>query len=203
MDAEVVVVRPGFGRALAVVVVVLCTAGAVSGLVADVAATLPWLPVLALAGLGAWAAYWRPAVVVTPAGVELVNVTRTVEVPWTAVEAVETRYALALQTPYGTYAAWAAPAPSAVRTGRARPEDYAHLPSSTYGTGGGVRAGDLAGTDSGAAALVVRRRWEQLVEAGVLDDPRLERPTPVVRWHVGTLVAAGVLLALAVVGLTR
>ncbi|WP_217617392.1 PH domain-containing protein, partial [Cellulomonas sp. GbtcB1] len=62
-----------------------------------------------------WAAYWRPAVLVSPAGDELRNVTRTIELPWPTIQRVDTRYAHTLHTAYGDYAAWAAPAPSRAR----------------------------------------------------------------------------------------
>lgn len=201
MVADVVEYRPGFGRGLAGVVVVLCLVGAVSGLLTDAGTTLPYLPLLALIAVGAWAAYWRPAVVVTPAGVELRNVLRTVEIPWPAVQEIGTQYALTLRTAYGSYAAWAAPAPSAVRTGRAQAGDDKHLPSSTYGPGGSVRPGDLARTGSGEAAAIVRHRWEQVRDAGLLDDPRLEHERPRVRWHTGTIAATAVLLVASVVAL--
>jgi len=200
-SADVVVFRPVFGRVLAVVVIVLCVGGAVSGLVADAGLTLRWLPLLALLGTAAWATYWRPAVIVTPAAVELRNVTRTIELPWPAIQRIDTRFALTLHTPYGQYAAWAAPAPGRVQVRMAGPADMRDLPSSTYGSGGTVQAGDLASTGSGQAALLVRARWEALRDAGVLDDARLERERPRVRWHVGTLAAIVVLIAASVLAL--
>ena len=45
---------------------------------------------------------------------------------------------------------------------------------------------------SGDAALTVRRRWEELRNAGFLDDPRLEFARPPVRWHWSVIVAAGI-----------
>jgi hypothetical protein len=201
-SAEVVVFRPVFGRVLAVVVIVLCVGGAITGLVTDAGATLRFLPLLALLGTLVWAAYWAPAVIVTPASVELRNVTRTVEMPWPAIQRIDTRFALTLHTPYGQYAAWAAPAPGRLQVRAAGPADVRDLPSSTYGAGGTVQAGDLASTGSGQAALLVRARWEALRDAGVLDDPRLERERPRVRGHTGTLAAIVVLIAASVFALT-
>lgn len=201
MVTDVEVFRPGFGRVLVVVVVLLCAGGAVTGLLDDATTVWPYLPLLALLSVLAWAAYWRPAVVVSPAGVELRNVTRTVEIPWTALNAVETHYALTLHTAYGSYASWAAPAPSQSRVRRADRTDVTDLPESTYGSGGSVRPGDLAGTDSGQAAALVRSRWEQLRDTGVLNAPRLEREQPVVHWHVGTLAVVVALGALSVLTL--
>lgn len=194
--------RPVFGRVLAVVVIVLCVGGAITGLVANAGATLRFLPLLALLGVLAWAAYWSPAVIVTPASVELRNVTRTVELPWPTIQRIDTRFALTLYTPYGQYAAWAAPAPGRALVRTSVPGDIQNLPSSTYGSDGTVKIGDLASTGSGQAALLVRARWEALRDAGVLDDPRLERARPRVRWHTGTLAAIGVLIAASVLALT-
>lgn len=195
VSADVVEYRPAFGRVLAVVVAALGVGGLVTGLVADPGATWPFVaPVLLVVAL-VGAAYWRPAVVVSPAGVELRNVTRTIELPWPAIQRVDTKYALTLHTAYGDYAAWAAPAPSRARVTVSGTDDAAHLPGSSYGAGGSVRPGDLASTASGQAAILVRSRWEELRDAGLLDDPRIEHARPRVRWHVGTLAAIVVLIA--------
>lgn len=198
ISADVVEYRPGFGRGLALAVGALCAVVLGGGLLGDASATLRYAPVLALVGVAAWAAYWRPAVVVSPAGVELRNVTRTIVLPWPSIERIETKYALTLHTAYGAYAAWAAPAPSRSRTLDARPDELAHLPETSYGPGGAVRPGDLAGTGSGQAAALIRWRWEELRDAGHLDDPVLERNRPRVRWHYGTLSALAVLTAASV-----
>ena len=52
--------------------------------------------------------------------------------------------------------------------------------------------GEMAGTSSGDAATIVRRRWERLRAEGFLDDPRLEFDKPPIRWHwqVGLVVVA-------------
>ena len=49
---------------------------------------------------------------------------------------------------------------------------------------------------SGSAAALVRQQWEELRAAGHLDDPRLERDRAPVRWHIGTLLIAVVLVAI-------
>lgn len=203
VSADVVEYRPAFGRVLAVVVAVCAGGGLLTGLVSDASATLPYVAPVLLVAVWVWAAYWRPAVLVSPAGVELRNVTRTIELPWPTIQRVDTRYALTLHTAYGDYAAWAAPAPSRARVVTARSEDARHLPGSSYGAGGSIRPGDLASSASGQAAMLVRARWEELRDAGVLDDPRVERARPRVRWHVGTLAAIGVLIAASVLTLVR
>jgi hypothetical protein len=198
VSADVVEYRPAFGRVLAVVVAVLGLGGLVTGLVADAGATWPYVAPVVLVVLWVWAAYWRPAVLVSPAGVELRNVTRTIELPWPTIQRVDTRYALTLHTAYGDYAAWAAPAPGRTRVATSGKGDVADLPGSTAGPGGTVRPGDLASSASGQAAIIVRRRWEELRDAGVLDDPRLERATPRVRWPAGPRAASAVLTAASV-----
>jgi hypothetical protein len=193
------VFRPGFGRVLTVVVVVVCAVALVAvALQGPLAAlrTLPWL--LLFAG-GCWALFWRPEVVVDDGGVRVVNPFRTIDLAWPAILAVDTKWALTLVTSYGRFTAWAAPAPGLRQTLRSSPTETKHLPKSTM-RAGGVRPGDLPSTSSGSAALLIRRKWEELRDAGYLDDPRLERDRAPVRWHVPLLAAGVVLAVLAVVG---
>jgi hypothetical protein len=197
VSADVVEYRPRFGRGLAVGVGVLGAGGLAASAATDWRATVPFVAPVALVVLWGWATYWRPAVIVSPAGVELRNVTRTIELPWPTIERVETKYALTLHTAYGDYAAWAAPAPGRAQAIGAPKDAGQNLPESTY-RGGTVGAGDLMVGASGQAAAIVRARWEELRDAGLLDDPRLERGRPRVRWHVATLTAMGVLLAVSV-----
>ncbi|MGB3737705.1 MAG: PH domain-containing protein [Ilumatobacter sp.] len=194
--------RPGFGRGLTVLVALIAAVTAVtvtvtSGLT-DALLTLPWLALLAAT---CWAFFWRPSVVVSDAGVRLVNVTRTIDVPWPAVNDVDTRFALTLETAYGRFRAWAAPAPgagSALRSSmRMRrpastdPDDVVEHESSSMG--------DIAGSASGEAARIVRRRWEGLRDAGFLDDPQLEFDQAPVQWHwrVGATVLGLVVASVA------
>lgn len=190
---DVVEYRPGFGRALAVAALVLGVLVLVAGLVTDPWAALRMLPAVALVVYCVWAAYWWPTVVVSPAGVELRNITRTIFLPWPAIQRIDTKWALTLFTAYGSYSAWAAPAPGRSLIGRSgtmdRPggdtmfrSEAAGLPESAR-HGNTIRAGDLPGSSSGQAAMIVRRRWEELRDAGMLDNARLERPEPVIRWH--------------------
>lgn len=202
--------RPWYGRALTVTIASICavTIGVVAWKegVREAAAFAPWLALMTLA---CWACFWRPCVGVSESGVRLVNVTRTVDVPWPAIQLIETKWALTLVTAVGTFTSWAAPAPGARATVRSMssaeqsrfsarqlPGRRGQVPSTEAAHG--VRPGDLPDTPSGAAATKVRERWEQLQAQGHLDDPRLERAAAIVRWHTGTLVAAAVLLVVAV-----
>jgi len=128
---------------------------------------------LGLVALVGYAVMWLPYVEVSEGGVVLRNVLRTVHLPWPAIEEVDGRYGLRLDTVYGRFTAWAAPAPG----GRDR----------------------MRGADSEAAALV-RQQHERLQGLGHLDNPRLESDHADVTWHVPVIVVAVALLVLAVVG---
>lgn len=198
---ERTVFRPWFGRALTVVVAAICAVGFVA-LAANqgIGAALPAAPWLALLAGSAWAVFWRPEVVVDLGGVRLVNVFRTIDLPWPAIHAIDTKWALTLITAYGRYTAWAAPAPGVHATRRATRQDTQHLPASTA-SHEGIRPGDLPSSASGSAALAIRRHWEQLRDAGYLDDPRLEHDRAPVRWHVEIVIGALALVAMAVLAL--
>jgi hypothetical protein len=172
-------------------------------------ATLLTLPWVALFMTCCWAIFWRPSVEVSDAGVRMVNVTRTIDVPWPAVVDVETRYALTLDTAYGRFAAWAAPAPgagpalrTAMRNRPRRHDSYTDTDGDGDGDDATVRSatmGELAGTPSGDAAMIVRRRWEHLKDAGFLDEPQLEFDRAPIRWHwqVGAIIATLTAISLA------
>jgi Bacterial PH domain len=195
------VFRPGFGRVLCIAIGVICVASMVALIATDGPSALwrggPWLALVAGA---CWALFWRPEVVVDDGGVRLVNVFRTIDLPWPSIQAVDTKWALTLITSYGRYTGWAAPAPGMHEAVRATSRDANHLPASAWSSDG-IRPGDLPSSSSGSAALLIRRRWEQLRDAGYLDEPRLERESPPVTWHRTTIAVGLVLVALSVTGL--
>ena len=167
------VYRSSMARALAALTVAICLL--VLGTLAarrDVGDVLRFAPALALAAWLVWLANWRPRVVVDDDGVTLHNIFRTVHVPWSAVVEVHSRYGLRVDTPYGSYSAWAVPAPA----GRER-----------------LRGGDTE------ASLMARQRLEKLRGLGLLaPDAPPEQPT--VSWLVPAIAAAVVLAALALAG---
>lgn len=183
-----------FGRVLAVVAWLLAAyllaATAVGG--PEELLRAGWPPLL-LAWVG-WACFWHPAVVIADSGVTLRNVLRTVEVPWPAIRAVDTRYSLTLHTPEGRHSAWAAPAPSRLSVLRARPADAAHLPGEN-GRHGGIRPGDLTSSESGQAAYLIRQRWQELHGADLPAAGPGASGGIVIRWHRLTLAALLVLAA--------
>ncbi|MBD7995278.1 PH domain-containing protein [Arthrobacter sp. Sa2CUA1] len=156
-------------------------------------------PLLLIPAVASWL-FWYPCVRVDTDGVALQNPFRTIEVPWAALIHVDTRFALKLITPHGSYTAWAAPAPGVWGTHTGKPEHVRNLPGTTYGAGGSVRPGDLSHTDSGQAARLVRSRWEALVNAGGIDadqtDAATVRSTANWRWLLGLPGLAVALFAL-------
>ena len=194
------VFRPAFGRALFVVVAVICAVVVVALLIDEPAGALRAAPWLALVTGTCWALFWRPEVAVDDGGVQLVNPLRTVDLPWPAIHAVDTKWALTLDTAYGRFTGWAAPAPGIKEAVRATKQDASQLPDGAASQAG-IRPGDLPSSQSGSAAINIRERWEQLRDAGHLDDPRLERDRAPIRWHVGTIAAGVVLVVLALAGL--
>lgn len=154
-----------FNRFSAIAIWLLAAFMLMSAVTSDDVRALALYPASALLALFAWAALWRPSVRVADEGVTLRNVTHTVTVPWDALIHVDTRYALTLHTPGGTFAAWAAPAPgfiTAIRANRAPANREARAAGDT------LRSGDLIGTDSGNAAIVVREQWRTRVDRGVV-----------------------------------
>ena len=163
---ETVVLRTSTMRTVGLCTVVVAVAGVVVS-VPDGTAIAHWGAPLLLVALVGWAAFWNPRVEVSDGGVLMVNVLRSVEIPWPAVEGVDGRYGLQLRTAYGAFTAWGAGAP----TGR-----------------------DRARSRESEAAALVHERMDTLKAAGWLDDPRLERPRARVRWHVPVIAVAAVLL---------
>ncbi len=193
--------RPKLGRWLTIALWALSIIAMIAVLFQNPAAALRAAPWLALLSGGVWAAYWRPEVVVDVAGVHLVNVLRTIDLPWPAIQRIDTKWALTLFTAYGKFVAWAAPAPGGVNSARISQRAGNALPQSTFGPGGTIRPGDHPDSASGAAAAVVRRHWEQLRDLGYLDDPRLEFSRPPVRLHRMTIGGGALLLLCCAVSL--
>jgi hypothetical protein len=144
--------RPLFGRVLAVIVAVICVMGvvglAVLGDWANLATTI-WP--LIFFGVLVFALFWRPIISIDERGLTVVNIFRTVFLPWAALERIDTRYTLTLFTPTRKVPVWAAPGPSARRTNAAAPGDA--------GSPARIRIAD-----------VVMERWSAIREAGAITE---------------------------------
>lgn len=186
--------RPAFGRGLTVVVATLGALIAVAAVVSgidDAVATVPWILLFVTC---CWVIFWHPRVIVTDASVRIVNVTRTIDVPWSSIVDLETRWALTLITDHGRFEAWAGPPPSAggaartARRSRRRAGDERQSVTPTRTAKPGSRN----------AATIVRQRWDQLDIDGSNDNTRRADDVPVIRWHwqIGLIVAGLVALSI-------
>jgi hypothetical protein len=193
--------RPRFGPWLCVAVWAVCAFTLARELVGGAADGLRFLPILALVSLLVWATFWNPRIEVTDGGVVLVNVLRTIDLPWPAIQRIDTKWALTLFTAYGSFTAWAAPAPGVTNAARLSGGGVLSrraVPNSAMMSHDTIRPGDLPGSPSGDAAASLRRHWESLRDAGYLDNPQLEFQRVPVRWHVGLIAALVLLLAACV-----
>lgn len=185
-----------FNRFLAIYLWVLSAATVVAVLVTGSTSVFYLLPLVAAVSVAAWTGMWRVAVLVDDSGVELRNGLSTVVVPWEALIQVDTRFALTLVTPKGSFTSTAAPAPSRLTTMLSKRD--ADAVGRDVAVDGRIRPGDIPTTDSGAAAILVRNRWKKLldegrVQLGVADE------TPVVRhWHWPSIAIVSALLVLMI-----
>jgi hypothetical protein len=159
--------RPAFGRVLTVVVALVAAAGLAGFVVSG-----DWLGLarygwgLVLLAALAFALFWLPRLDIAEHEITVRNVFTTLHVPWPAVQRVDTKYALTLYTTGGKVTAWASPAPNRYsgQVGMSRDASLAAEAGIAN-----PRPGDLLSTQSGAAAYVIRRHFEDLREAGLLD----------------------------------
>jgi len=188
--------RSRFGLVLTILVWCVCAASLVT-----IVATGRWADlgrygaVALLVAYAMWLLFWSPSVTISLSGVQVRNVLRVHDVTWPAIKNVDTKYALTIWTTAGKLTAWAAPAPSRYATMRTTKPDAQGLPQSTYLLGS-IRPSDIPSSDSGLAALYVRRYWEELREAGHLDSGAVEGSGVMTRW-LGREAAVLVALAIA------
>jgi Bacterial PH domain len=190
------VFRPTFGRVLSVITAIICAAGVVGFIVGgDLGGLIRYGWGLLLIAAIAVCVLWLPSLAITESEITVRNVFTTSHVPWAAVTRVDTKWALTLYFEGGHVTAWASPAPGRYSAQVSNTSD-ARLAGEASGSN--IRPGDLLNTDSGAAAWLIRRHWEELREDGVIDS---RAPDATVRrdihWvTVGTLAALTVATAL-------
>lgn len=192
--------RPRFGRVLVVVAGIVAVAVLVSLVISGVADLVRVGPLVILGLYVVWLMFWSPAVTIAPSGVIVRNLLREHEVTWPAIQRIDTKYALQLFTTAGTITAWSAPAPGRHATFRVAQPELGGLPESTYAAERSIRPGDIPSSESGLAALYVRRFWEQLRDAGHLTSGVVEGTgvrTHLLRRETVALVALIAITALA------
>ena len=201
MDSAPVTFRLRYGRWLSAVTIAVALSG-IGGLVAagDVLAVARYVWPLLLLAVVAWALFWQPELRIEAQGLVVRNVFRTIELPWPAIERVDTKYALTLYTSIGAFSVWAAPAPGRHTSSTATLGSVGYLPRRMLGVGGSIRPGDLPSSESGAAAYIIRQRYDELLEAGLLTGG-IEPGTARIRLHTSLVTAMAMLAVLSVIGI--
>jgi len=193
---EPVALRPAGVRVLAAITWVLLVVFVVLTSMDDVTSALRFAPFAGLVALVVYAVFWRPCVRVDADGVTLANVVRDVRVPFSRLEDVRTRFALTLETVEGTFTSWASPAPGRTSAMSLSRRDSKGLEAMGQPTDQGVSASAAPNTDSGAAALLVRHRWDVWRDHGGSqvppDEGRITRT-----WDVPVVCGLAVLGALS------
>jgi hypothetical protein len=212
---ETAVLRPTSGKVLTVVIGLFAAVGLFSFFFRG-----EWRDALGFAPLGVtvvylcWVLFWYPSVTVEPSGVTVRNPLKTFQVSWPAIVRIDTRYALTLFTKTTKkIVAWSAPSPSRYAgINTVRPDlsglnpnvgqklvdadNYGDIAPTGVHKPGTVKLGDTPRSESGLAALHVRRAWSTLRDAGYLDSGTLEGTGVVVRWNTVVLGVAGILIVL-------
>ena len=191
-------------RFLQVLTVVVCAilAAFIGGFIVqlDGLQLLRYVPVILFMGYLVWLVLWSPSVTIAPSGVTVRNLVRSFTVSWPAIQRIDTRFALTLFTHELKITAWSAPAPGRFAAYRAARGELSKLPESTYAAGA-IRPGDIPSSDSGLAALYVRRYWEQLRDAGYLESGAVDGTGVVTTWLRRETIALIALAVAAVVAL--
>lgn len=216
---ETAVIRPTSGKVLTVVIGLFAAVGLFSFVYrGEWRDALGFTPLAVVVVYLCWLLFWYPSVTVEPSGVRVRNPLRTFQVSWPAIVRIDTRYALTLFTrTTKKIVAWSAPSPSRYAGINTVRPDLSGLNPNLGRTSDGVDAqregltrpavdsvklGDIPRSESGLAALHVRRAWTALRDAGYLDSGVLEGTGVVTRWNAVPLGAAGILIVLAVLAAT-
>lgn len=218
---ETAVLRPTSGKVLTVVIGLFAAVGLFSFVYrGEWRDALGFTPLAIVVVYLCWLLFWYPSVTVEPSGVQVRNPLRTFRISWPAIVRIDTRYALTLFTKTTKkIVAWSAPSPSRYAgINTVRPDlsglnpnvgqklidadNYGDITPTGDDRPGTVRLGDVPRSESGLAALHVRRAWAALRDAGYLDSGALEGTGVVTHWNVAALGAAGILIVLAVLAAT-
>lgn len=106
--------RSRLAQGLAVLTAVIAAVAFVTFVTEEgLTAVLTTLAPVTLAGVLGWAVFWNPRAEVSDDGITIVNVWRTIHVPWRRFKQADSKWALAVTTTDGrTFTSWAVPAGS-------------------------------------------------------------------------------------------
>lgn len=188
-------VNSRFNQVLAIGIWTISAVIAVSLFFIDRPSQLAYLVPLAFVNLLVWEGLWRPTLVIKDDGVEVTNPLRDIHIPWTALVNVDTKFALTLFTPGRKFEVWIAPSPGrsfGYRSAALAEREIRRVSPHASST---VRPGDLVTSESGAAASLVRSRWELLQTSGLIEAGIADTVTVTVHWHWWVISPLMILLA--------
>ncbi len=191
-------VNSRFNRVLASGIWIISAIIAVSLFFVDRSSQLAYLVPLAFVNVLVWEGLWRPLLVITDDGVEITNPFRSIRIPWDALVNVDTKFALTLFVPGRKFEVWIAPSPGRSFGYRSAILADREIRRTSPHSSGTVRPGDLVTSESGAAASLVRSRWELLQTSGLIEAGIAHTVAVSVRAHRHVLVVLVVLLAASV-----
>jgi hypothetical protein len=178
-----------FNRVLALGIWAISAMVAVSLFFVDRPAQLAYLMPLAFLSLLVWEGLWHPLLTIADDGVEVRNPFRAIHIPWNALVNVDTKFALTLFTPGRKYEVWVAPSPGRSFGYRSAAVADREIRRSSPHSSGTVRPGDLVTSESGAAASLVRSRWELLQTSGLIEAGLADTVAVTVHWHWAAIIA--------------
>ena len=211
---ETTVLRPTSGKVLTVVIGLFAAVGLFSFVFrGEWRDALGFTPLAVAVVYVCWLLFWYPSVTVEPSGVQVRNPLRTFQVSWPAIVRIDTRYALTLFTKTTRkIVAWSAPSPSRYAgINTVRPDLSGLNPRSSDNDADAglaapkidsIKLGDTPRSESGLAALHVRRAWAALRDAGYLDSGVLDGTGVVTRWNAVALGVGGILIVLGFLAAT-
>jgi len=148
------------------------------------------VPFLLAAAILVWIVFGYPRVEVSDGGITLVNVIRTVHVPWPCFTGADARWNLQIETTSGSYTSWAIPAGS----GTARRFPNRRNEAS-------MTERQLRGNTAEAAAVIIGERVKTLAEAGHLGSPTLGDVEVGISINRAAVISAAVIAACMVIAL--
>ncbi|UFU07490.1 PH domain-containing protein [Ruania halotolerans] len=188
---ETLTFRSRVARPLAVAVAVVCVA-ALTYFVSVGGVVELWRsgPTAALVIVVMWALFWGPGAEVSDGGVTVMNVLRTVHVPWPEYTGAEARWSLQVHAGGRTVSAWGVPAGSGTGARLAAPRRSRQIRAESQSPGEDHR---LSGHGTAeAAALAIGERHDRLTSAGHLRGVRRGTLPVATTWHVPVIVALGI-----------
>jgi hypothetical protein len=191
-------VNSRFNRVLALGIWAISAVIAVSLFFVDRPTQLAYLVPLALVNLLVWEGLWHPLLTIADDGVEVRNPFRAIHIPWNALVNVDTKFALTLFTPGRKFEVWVAPSPGRSFGYRSAAVADREIRRSSPHSSSSVRPGDLVTSESGAAASLVRSRWELLQTSGLVEAGIADTITVTVRWHWPVIIALVILSAASI-----